>query len=372
MRSMKAIAVLVSIFALAACGNPTVRFEQAKGPDLSGAAKYQFLASNLEFGRLKPPDPAPGAAPAPAPTKPPENSIAMTVVPVPDPSRVYYLTGTDWSQAWGVSTALSSAYSKTNPLILESIGTETTDKRKEIIASVGGLLVAAASAVAVHNPRDGSVVAKSGGAKIDIDLPPDLPVFSILPDAKTATKTGTQITVTPMTKCKTAATARDQFEGGSYAGETTCDIWLDGDKKWQIGDKSKATLPYLTGTIEFGAVRESASSRVSFDAVSSRDSSVMFYSACRTVSLTIERVADKSQPGSPLTPVEPIVMTGFIADPNWVETAKLLYKGTITMLTPCGVTVGEEKGAAPNPTEAASELFKQFKAVKDTYKKPAK
>ncbi|MBL0929411.1 MAG: hypothetical protein IBJ15_04725 [Alphaproteobacteria bacterium] len=346
-----------------------MRFEKANGPDLSGAAKYQFLASTLEFGRVKPPDPAPGAAPAAAPAKPPENSIAMTVRPIPDPSAVYYLTGTDWSQAWGVSTALSSAYSKSNPLILESIGTETTDKRKDLIASVGGLLVAAAPLIVFNRPLDGSVVQRRGSKKIDIDIPPDLPVVKILPDTKTTS--GANV-VTPMTNCNVIATNRDLFVGGSFAGTTTCDVWLNDDNTWQIGDSLQAPARVISGRIEFGPVRESASSRVSFDAVASRDSSVMYYSACRTVTLTIDSALDKSLVPPVLTPVEPVVMTALIADPNWIETAKLLYKGTISLLTPCGITVGEEKGAAPNPLDGGTEFLKQFKAVRDAHKPPAK
>jgi len=370
MRSLKAIAVLASTCALAACGNPTVRFEKAKGPDLTGAAKYQFLASTLEFGRLKPPDPAPGAAPA----KPADNSIAMTVRPVPDPSAVYYLTGADWSQAWGVSTALSSAYSKTNPLILESIGTETTDRRKEIIASVGGLLTAIVPfALLADIETDGNVNAEADDANgnkvaVAVAIPPDLPLARVLPDIKNATRPGDCELLYDYDgaskEVQEARAKRDAFIGGSRAVPTRCDIWLDSENEWQIGDPQKANPAVLKGKIEFGPVRESASSRVAFDAVATRDTSVMFYSACRSVTLTISQVKGVG--------VKPVAMTALVADPNWVETAKLLYKGTISLLTPCGVSVGEEKGSAPNPLDGGTELFKQFKAVKDAYKPPAK
>jgi hypothetical protein len=294
----------------------------------------------------------------------------MTVRPVPDPSKVYYLTGADWSQAWGVSTALSTGYSKTNPFILESIGTETTDKRKELIASVGGLLVAAAPLILLNKPiDDGNIVDdRDATKKVNIDVPPDLPLVKLLPDIKSGTKPGTcKLSYDyggASKEVQDARAKREVFAGGSYASPTTCDIWLDTDNEWQVGDPTNLKTSLLKGKIEFGAVRESASSRTSFDAVASRDASVMFYSACRSVTLTITQAKDVF--------IKPVEMTALIADPNWVETAKLLYKGTISLLTPCGVTVGEDKGAAPNPLDGGTEIFKQFKAVRDAYKPPAK
>lgn len=182
MKKRKIISLTMLIF-IGGCAHPLVRYDKVSGPNTSGSRVFQFTETVLSFSI-----PAGGAATGGAPDVT-SLSIKAGIIPH-DPDR-YTITGTSWSDNWGVSTDITATMVGDTTLI-KQVGSKITDQRLTAIntaASVAANLIALTAAQSGVKPTPSltATATPPTGFSFEKFLEVTLPVASTRTDIATGT-----------------------------------------------------------------------------------------------------------------------------------------------------------------------------------------
>lgn len=360
------------LFLLSGCAAPLVKYNLISGPDESGATKFQLSDTVIKFD-------------LPAELKVYSKPLQITAIPVPSNKRTYSISGTSWYENWGVSTSIKVTH-RPDTLLIQEIGSLVSDKRVEAItqiAEVGKNVITRYSGDIGPEPEDAALPPRGivlsaflqeaqGNSKcsntgngidplspktpVDIGkeflckdvvldggfimtrtpnkpdpMPPDNPGrgTSVDPRASTPTDPGSGVPSDPGSGVPTDPALNPLVWGYKYA-----------DPKLFIAD-------IVVGAPTPGAVAEPLKMPYS--------SKSLFYSACRTIHITIRNENSAVVSEASLT----------APDPSWVEFTALPDKGKVTLGPRCGADSVAEDYALPGPTQYVNSLIDAGKTIKD-------
>jgi hypothetical protein len=318
MRYWKTARILVvSALALsvAACAGPELKISKIDKPDTEGLIKYKLVSSTLVFGYQPDKD-----------GKPKKDTMTVASAPVAvDELGLYGIAGKTWSEAWGVETRLSATYRSPQSDQLEKIGVQVEDKRVAIINAIGGAVVSLAGLGIL-----GFGPAEEGGST----LPAGIDFYAFMKTAHANPK------------CKQGA---EQLAATGKGKEFVCtDLELSGLGDWRADMK-------------IGPAPASAAARESLTFPLSGP--VMIYPACRNLTIEVYKGSSASRT------VEAVKGSLLVADADWIETASVPYKGSVTFNVPCGASTSNEGGSATTGADYVGALLAQAKSVKDALAK---
>lgn len=312
--------LVVSALALsvAACAGPELKISKIDKPDAEGLIKYKLVSSTLVFAHQPDKD-----------GKPRKDTMTVASAPVTvDELGLFGIAGKTWSEAWGVETRLSATYRSPQSDQLEKIGVQVEDKRVAIINAIGGAVVSLAGlGVLGFSPADAP-------EKPEATLPDGIDFHAFMKAAH------------DNPKCMQDS-ARLQAEGKGK--EFVCtDLELSGPGGWRADMK-------------IGPAPASAAARESLAFPLS--GAVMIYPACRNLTIEVYKGTSAART------VEAVKGSLLVADADWIETASVPYKGSVTFNVPCGASTSNEGGSAATGADYVGALLAQAKSVKDALAK---
>lgn len=294
--------LLLPLF-LAACAAPKVRYDLAQPGER--APRFQLAESMIMFNY---------AEQATDDRKGPNTAkMLITSVPVPIDTTTYTIAGTGELRNWGVRTELNATH-REETLLLQEVGTQVTDNRKQIIADVATALSAGLGVLGAAD------VAGAPG----------------LPRAPTGVAIGKLI-------------GSPGCVGDAAARISCAQLKLDGGGVYANGKYE----PYFADIVIAPRARNAVPlASISFPA----HADAIFYSACRTVTIQLSNAATPALAGSAVLRV---------AEPGFVEWIGLPAKGKVTFGPSCGADVVSENAVLPSAMDVINASLAAAKTIKD-------
>ncbi|HSC19258.1 MAG TPA: hypothetical protein VLC74_10120 [Rhizomicrobium sp.] len=308
---------LTSALALSACAHPLVKYDVAR-PGTEDF-RFQLAESIIKFDIPKDPN---GGYNPPLPRN---VQLTITSVPIPFEDRTYTITGTDEIQNWGVKTDIQATHRQDTQL-LQEVGSQVTDSRKDIISGVASTIAAGAAFFASSNPPE--VQAQT----YKISAPTGLSVSKLLADPQCSSQR--QSGDPPTMNLQGCTLKQMTLDGGGYD---------DGN------GNSNFVADITIGSLSSNAEPLPAAVPSKADA--------LFYSACRTLNIHVTNPK----------------ISGFandatlrVADPQWIEWVRIPAKGKVILGATCGADVTSEDAALPTAMDYINASISAAKSIKDT------
>ncbi|MBY0240044.1 MAG: hypothetical protein K2X55_12085 [Burkholderiaceae bacterium] len=308
---MKIVLLFGAAAVLAGCAAPKVKYDEAKAGDKG--VRFQLAESLIKFDY---------AVEAIGPVKA-ENTSKLVImsVPVPLETKTYTISGTGVMDNWGVKTAIKATH-RNDTLLLQELGSEIADTRRQLISDVSSALVNA------------------------------IPLFAAgaIDDSKSAkSKAPGAITLTELLTSKECLAALD--------GKVVCTDFKF-PKGGHVADGGAPT-PYTADVVISARPLNAIQAPTSFPF----ESDSVFYSACRTVTIQVKNTAVPDLQGSASVRV---------AEPGWVEQLRLPDKGKVIFGASCGADVVAEDAALPTTMDYVNTVLSSAKAIKEAKDKAKK
>jgi hypothetical protein len=309
MRARLLLAAVTTTSLLAGCSSqPSMNYQQAPTEpqyqgDMNGLSKFSLAKSTL-FVNYADPEKKTGAVLVSTPEEAEANGDLSQVNFMMEPSGFPH-----------PKTHLQVT-KRANTQLLESVGTTIEDTRTKTIGTVGGIVVALVGVLPLDAPLDGQSSCPN---------PKPTAVLPLVIDTEAYLN-------------ETHSKAADQ-NARSGAVEKRCVMPVDFDLK-------------------FGPVPNDAVARATYlEHIKQGPQEVMFYSACRPVTITFTTEPLKGQQ-----------FTTTVADPNFIQTVKLPAKGKVDMHSACGVNTTSEASGASSTADIVSAIIGQVKNVREAWK----
>lgn len=312
---MKIPLLLAIMAALAGCASPKVTYNELKENDKG--VRFQLAESLIKFDY---------ATEVNGPSKggPITSKLVITSVPVAIESATYTIKGSGAIENWGVKTAIKASH-RNDTLLLQELGSEVTDTRKQFISDIGSAIATAIPLFAAGATESKTV--ESGNAQ-----PPNaITLNDLLKSDKCVSDASTDGKVI----CTDYAFSSGGVSNGKNTEPYTADIVISARPKNAV--KTPTTFPLASDAI--------------------------FYSACRTVTLNLKNVNDKNLQGA---------ASLRIAEAGWVEQLELPEKGKVIFGASCGADVVAEDAALPTAMDFINASLSAAKAIKEAKDKKAK
>ena len=302
---MRIVLSLGIFFVLTGCATPKVTYDLLQENDKG--VRFQLAESLIKFDYA-----VEGSGVARGVNT---SKLVITSVPVPIEATTYTIRGSGALENWGVKTAIKASH-RNDTLLLQEVGSEITDTRKQIISDIG-TMVSSAIPLFAAGSADSKAVEKNS---------PQPPSAVTLTDLL---KSG---------KCK-----------GKEAGKVICTDYV-----FDSGGVSDGTLTalYVADIVISARPKNAVATPTKFPLASD----AIFYSACRTVTLNVKNSNDKNLQGAASLRV---------AEAGWVEQIALPDKGKVAFGASCGADVVAEDAALPTAIDFINTSLSAAKAIKE-------
>lgn len=302
---MKNVLCLGILIALVGCASPKVTYDLLKENDKG--VRFQLAESLIKFDYVIE---GAGVVKGVNPSK-----LLIISVPVPIESTTYTIKGSGALENWGVKTAIKASH-RNDTLLLQEVGSEITDTRKQLISDIG-------TTVSAVIPFFAAGTAESKAVEAGSSEPPNSVTLSDL--------------------LKSPSCAADDM------GKVSCK-----DYRFDSGGVSdgKLTTPYVADIVISARPKNAVKTPTNFPLASD----AVFYSACRTVTLNVKNANNKNLQGA---------ASLRIAEAGWVEQIALPDKGKVTFGASCGADVVAEDAALPTAVDFINASLSAAKAIKE-------
>lgn len=302
---MNRIMVVGCLMALVGCASPKVTYDLLKENDKG--VRFQLAESLIKFDYA-----IEGTGMAKGQNS---SKLVITSIPVPLEGTTYTIKGSSAQDNWGVSTAIKASH-RNDTLLLQEIGSQITDTRKQLISDIGTVVSNALPLFAAGSADSKTV--ENGGAQ-----PPN------------------SVTLSDLIKSPQCV--------ADVNGKIVCK-----DYKFDSGGVSdgNTTTPYMADIVISSRPKNAVATPTAFPMASD----AVFYSACRTVTFNVKNLNDKNlQGGASLR----------VAEAGWVEQIALPDKGKVTFGASCGADVVAEDAALPTAVDFINTALSAAKAIKE-------